>query len=72
MLTTSGVTVTKKPTVLSVLSCDTGGQVKAFLQSGEPGKIKQWSQTYTLEEFCDLNNARDLLDEFLESFHHVR
>lgn len=72
VFTTPGVTVTKKPTVLSVLCYSTGRPIKSFLQSEEPGEIKQWSQMYDLGEIYGLYHSRDLLKEFLTSFHHLR
>ncbi|RMZ74081.1 hypothetical protein GMOD_00004916 [Pyrenophora seminiperda CCB06] len=66
--TASGLNVTDKPKVLSILSCKAGGHVDAFVQSEEQGTTKQWPQLYSLAEFHRLNNAPVALEEFLKSF----
>jgi hypothetical protein len=67
-LTATNPTITMKPEVLSVLSCETGGSITAFVQRKEPGKIKQWSGSYSLADYYKLDNAQVQLEEFKSRF----
>ncbi|KAF1354409.1 hypothetical protein EJ07DRAFT_132757 [Lizonia empirigonia] len=66
--TALGLHVTNKPKVLSILSCKAGGFVQAFVQSEEQGTTKQWPQSYSLAEYCELSDALPVLEEFQQNF----